>query len=455
MTERIYGDQNFRFSETSEAVFVTSIGSDNTNEVSSTNPFPVTGPLTNTQLRATSISTAFDAAFTSPFGDLIAQSLTPLIQMDFVYGINTQTASTTIANTGVADTNASRLRLQTGTNSAGSAIFQSRRPAKYRAGQGVIARFTTAYTTGVASSTQIHGVGNATDGYFFGYNGAAFGILHRNSGSDTWIPQSSWNGDKCDGTGASGFIWDKTKGNVQMIKYPYLGYGNITFWVEDSLTSQMILCHTIRYTNSSASVQISNPNLSSYAQVINSGNTSNVILYAGSIGIFLCGERSFVGNPQWATDNNKTPAATTETCIINLRNATTYNGVTNRSLIRLNAVSFTAASSGKTAAACFLRFRLGATIGGSPSYTPRSGSTANNGVTITSGNSVASFDTAGTTASGGTYQFNLASPDSGSALIDLTPFNLFIAPGEIMTVSAFNTAASQLVGVALNWTEDI
>lgn len=41
MTERIYGDQNFRFSETSEAVFVTQIGGDGTTEVSATNPLPV------------------------------------------------------------------------------------------------------------------------------------------------------------------------------------------------------------------------------------------------------------------------------------------------------------------------------------------------------------------------------------------------------------------------------
>ena len=339
------------------------------------------------------LQTGFSPAFTSPFGDLIAQHLTPSIQMDFVYGVNTQIGATTVVGTGVADTNASRLRLQTGTGTTGSAILQSRRPSKYRPGQGVIARFTAAFTVGAASSTQIIGAGNSNDGYFFGFNGTAFGILHRNSGSDTWVAQTAWNGDKCDGTGASSLNWDKTKGMVCMIKYPYLGYGNITFWVEDPLTTQMILCHTIRYNNSSASVQISNPNLSFYAQAINAGNNTNLILYCGSVGFFLCGERAFVANPQWATDNSKTPAATTETCIINVRNATTYNGVANRSLIRLNSVSFTAASAAKTAAACFLRFRIGASIGGSPSYAARSGTTADNGVTITSGNSVASFDT--------------------------------------------------------------
>lgn len=435
MTERIYGDQNFRFDTASEAVFVTQVGADGESGASLTNP----------------VTTGFSAAFTSPFGDLIAQPLTPLIQMDFVHGLNTQTSSTSIVTTGVADTSSGRLRLQTGTGAAGSAVFLSRRPAKYRPGQGIIWRGTTAYTTGVASSTQIHGIGNvANDAYAFGYNGTAFGILHRNASSDTWVAQTAWNGDKCDGTDASGFTWDKTKGNVCMIKYPYLGYGNITFWVQDSATSQFILCHTIRYTNSSASVQLSNPNLSSYAQVINSGNTTNVTMYVGSLSVFLCGERSFIGSPKWAADNSKA-AITTETCILNIRNATTYNGVTNRSLIRLNSVSLSSTANNGIAV---LRFKIGATIGGAPSYTTINGTTADNGVTITSGNSVSSVDTAGTTVTGGTYVFaiNIGSP--GGVPFDLEKYNIVIAPGETLTVSGFSTA-STTIGAVVTWTEDI
>jgi hypothetical protein len=232
-----------------------------------------------------------------------------------------------------------------------------------------------------------------------------------------------------------------------------LGYGNITFWVQNPTTSAWILCHTIRYSNSTAAVQISNPNLSSYAQVINSGNTSNLIMYVGSIGFFLVGERSFIGSPQWAADNSKN-TITTETCLLNIRNATTYNGVTNRSLIRLNSVSFSSAQAAAAAAASFLRFKLGATIGGVPSYATINGTTADGGVTITSGNSVASVDKAGTTVAGGTFLFSLGAGNSTNSFIDLTPFNLFVAPGEIMTISGFSSISATL-GCALTWTEDI
>ena len=392
-----------------------------------------------------------DSSLLSPFGDLVIVSLTPLVQLDFVYGINTQTGISTVANSATVDTNTSRLRLQSGTNTAGSAIFQSRKPAKYRPGQGIIARFTSVFTTGVANSTQIIGSGTDMDGYFFGYNGAAFGILHRNAGVDTWVAQSSWNGDKCDGTGPSTFNWDKTKGCVCQIKYPYLGYGDITFWVQNPTTARWILCHIIRYNNSTSTIQIGNPNLHFYCQSINSGNNTNLTLYCGSVGFFLAGDRSYVGNPKWALDNSKT-TITTETNIFTIKNATTYNGVTNRSLIRFNSVSVASTSNNGVAV---LRLKVNPTLGGAPAYTTINGTTADNGVTITAGNSVASYDTAGTTVTGGMYVFNIsiASP-AGSGIIDLTPFNIYLAPGEIMTFSGYSTA-STTIGISANWTEDI
>jgi hypothetical protein len=71
---------------------------------------------------------------------------------------------------------------------------------------------------------------------------------------------------------------------------------------------------------------------------------------------------------------------------------------------------------------------------------------------------VASVDTAATTATGGTliYNLTLANGANGgnSAVIDLTPFSLFVGPGEVLTVSGFSTVSAN-IAVALNWTEDI
>ena len=384
----------------------------------------------------------------SAFGDLIVANQTPVVQLDFVYGINTQTGSTSITTTGVADTNASRLRLQTGVGAAGAATFSSQRIAKYRQGQGMIARFTGVWTNNAASSTQVVGMGNTQVGYFFGYNGTAFGVSIRNGGSDNWTAQTSWNGDTCDGTGASGFNWNKTFGNVMMIRYPFLGYGDITYWVQNPATGAWILCHTIQYANSSASVQLSNPSFPFFANVTNSGSTTNLLMYVGSVGVFISGVREYLA-AQWATDSLKN-TITTEANLLNLRNCTTYNTITNTGLIRLRSLS-AATDNGNGLAT--IRLKKGVTIGGSPSFAPISGSTGDQGVTITSGNSISSVDIAGTGTTG-TLLFNVCLARNSNFYYDFTPFNIFIAPGETLTITGFS-AASASIQAAINWNEDV
>ena len=384
----------------------------------------------------------------SAFGDLNVAAFTPVIQLDFVYGINTQTGTSSIVTTGVVDTDASRLRIQTGVGAAGSGTFQSISIARYRAGQGMMARFTAAWTASAANSTQVVGVGNTQVGYFFGYNGTTFGISIRNAGSDGWVAQSSWNGDKCNGTGASGFNWNPQLGNVMMIQYPFLGYGAIKFWVENPVTGAWILCHTIQYPNTSASVQVSNPSFPFYANATNSGSTTNLLLYVGSVGVFISGVRDYLA-AQWSADALKNTIST-EANLFNLRNCTTYNTVTNSGLIRLRSMCCSTDNGNGIAT---VRLKKGVTIGGSPSYTPINGSTANQGVTITSGNSIASLDIAGTGVTGTTF-FNVSLARNSNVFYDLTAFNLFIAPTEVLTVTAFSAAAAS-IQVTLNWNEDV
>ena len=384
----------------------------------------------------------------SAFGDLIVANHTPVIQLDWVYGINTQTGTTSITTTGVVDTSASRLRIQTGVGAAGAGTFQSTRIARYRAGEGMMARFTAVWTNSAASSTQVVGVGNSQVGYFFGYNGTAFGLSIRNGGSDSWVAQTAWNGDKCNGTGASGFNWNKTLGNVMQIRYPFLGYGAITFWVENPVSGAWILCHTIQYPNSSASTQVSNPSFPFYANCTNSGSTTNLLMYVGSVGVFISGPREFLA-AQWAVDSLKN-TITTEANLLNLRNCTTYNTVTNSGLIRLRSLS-AATDNGNGLAT--IRLKTGVTIGGSPSFTPINGSTADQGVTITSGNSISSFDVAGTGTTGTTI-FNVCLARNSNIYYDFTPFNIFIAPGQTLTVTGFSAASASLQ-VGINWNEDV
>lgn len=397
----------------------------------------------------------FPLANQSAFGLLQTVQPTPVLQTDFVYGLNVQLWNTpVVSGVGAAvDTNSSRLRLQVGTAANGYAYIPSRRPIRYRAGAGTDALFTPIFDTGAANNIQLWGIGSITDnapydGYFFGFNGVDFGICHYNRGTPTWTAQADWNGDKClQGDGS--FVYDPTKGTPVKILYPYLGYGDILFLLQVPATGRWTVAHVIEYANSTAVTQLSNPTLQFIGFSKNSGNTTNKIMYCGSVGIFISGQRSFIGNPRWAADVVKT-GVTTEAAALSIKNCTSYNGVVNRGLIRLISVSFGTNSNTYGT----LRFKVGVTLGGAPSFTTVNGSTANAGATITNGNSIASIDTAGTTVTGGIYIWNSGIGPDGVNFVDLTPFELFIAPGEVGTFSL--SGAANLAGsLSVNWSEDI
>lgn len=330
----------------------------------------------------------FDPSNESAFGSLESVSLTPVVQGDFVFGLNTQIwSSGSVTGTGASvDTDSSRLRIQSGTTSTGFAFITSRRSIRYRAGQGTVARFTPMFTSGFANNIQVWGMGTIVsnapyDGYFFGYNGASFGIAHYNRGAATWYTQTSdWNGDKCDGSAGSSFTYQPDKGSPVMIKYPYLGFGDVEFFIQRPTTGDWVLCHRIQYANSTNVTQLSNPTLQFIGFTKNSGNTANKIMYCGSVGAFVSGIRSTIGNPKWSTKTNHS-AVTAEINLLTLRNATTYNTVTNRGLIRISNISLS--SSAATGVATF-DLIVNATLGGAPSFATINGTTGDGGVTITS-----------------------------------------------------------------------
>lgn len=372
------------------------------------------------------------------------------------YSAFTTSAGVTNGTGATIDTNVSRLRIQSGTSSTGYSYLLSRRPIRYRAGQGTTARFTPLFTSGSADNIQLWGLGSLVnnapyDGYFFGYNGTSFGIAHYTAGTPVWYSQDAdWNKDKVNGTPGTAFNWNKTYGSPVMIKYPYLGYGDILFFVQNPSTGRWVLVHVISYANTSASTQLSNPTMNFMGYTKNSGNTSNKIMYCGSVGVFISGVRSFIGNPKYGIDKTNDAITSTESNILTIRNCLFYNGVYNRGLIRLNQIALGL----KEATVVTLRFKINATLGGTPSFAAVDGTISNGGMTITSGNSVASYDTAGTTITAGVYRFNLTLGASGTEAVDLTPHEIFVAPGEQLVISGVATGNST-VGLSLNWSEDI
>ena len=125
---------------------------------------------------------------TLPFGALNTESLFPIFQSDAVYGINPSQVLATVGHStgGVSsgtNTGTNNLfKCSTGTTALSFATMQSRKRLRYRAGQGVVGRFAGYFSSPAASSILVAGFGTAEAGYYFGYNGTSFGILHSTGG---------------------------------------------------------------------------------------------------------------------------------------------------------------------------------------------------------------------------------------------------------------------------------
>ncbi len=116
------------------------------------------------------------------FGELAVAEHTPVIQCQFPYNINSLVIESRENNLGTVTQADSMVVMQSGASANSAAHMLSRVPLRYNPGEGVDVRFSAMYTTGVANSVQLSGVGDVGDGLFFGYNGENFSILRRELG---------------------------------------------------------------------------------------------------------------------------------------------------------------------------------------------------------------------------------------------------------------------------------
>jgi len=125
----------------------------------------------------------------SAFSSLLTESLSPEVQLNFVFGINLrQVHEEDSGTTGAAVSAANSLvTLSTGTDATGYALLESRRLIRYRPGQGILARFTTIFGTCDTSAVSTVGIGNSANGFYFGCGGTGsgndhFGVFRRTGG---------------------------------------------------------------------------------------------------------------------------------------------------------------------------------------------------------------------------------------------------------------------------------
>ncbi len=385
--------------------------------------------------------------FVSCFGDALSVGRDEYISINFQYGFDGYNTRSTVANGGSLITTSSMMRLSTGTNVAGSSILESKRALRYRPGHEGYAFFTAGFLNGgAAQSRQWIGLFDANNGMAIGFQNIDFAVLFRQNAVDTVVTQANFNVDTLDGSGPSGIILDPTKINVFRISYGWLGVATISYQIF-RVDCTWHTFHVIEWANEQVQPHLMNPVLPIRAEVVNTGNNTDLLLATVSWNAGILGDLSHVGQRAFSALTDPPVAVnTTERPILSIRNNTTFNGVINK--IEGRIYGYGGGDFGSTSSRLILRLRLNPTTLTGSSFTP-----------VSSGNSVMSFDTSATALTGGILQLVLPSISAASGptieYLGDTDIDVIILPGDTLTLTAQADAGALGVDVRgfLTWAE--
>jgi hypothetical protein len=497
-----------------------------------------------------------------PFGSIHTENLIPIFQVDAVYGINLTTLAPVVGHSTDGSSSATNtatssiFKSSTGTTALSFATIQSRRRLRYRAGQGIIGRFAGFFSAPQASSIVVGGFGTGESGFYYGYNGTTFGVLHSTGGvreiqtleittassatddiqitlpsvtgaqaftvsgitnasgskeltayqiskgtfsawsaeqrgvyvvflrngvgvltgtpliaqsgagtpaagtyvetlggvasTDTWVAQSAWNGDVCDGTGLSGFNLDHTKGNIFQIGVAWLGYGPVTFKImapsSGANNASWITVHTISNPNTRTTPHTSNPSYPFTMSAYSSGSTTDVTISVSSFAGFIEGMKQLTGPRSSFSNTSQSVSTGSYYTLFSIRNDNIYGnaGIVERANQAIvNILSFGGAHDDATPIIFYLL--RNAVLVGTPVWTKWSTG------------SCIYWDTAATTATiSNNNQIIQALPvgQTGTILMALEDTTT-LQPGESLTVAATAVTGTSTWTIAtLNTRED-
>ena len=162
-------------------------------------------------------------------------------------------SSTTGTGSTTFNTNQASVSMSVTSGGVGSVVRQTYRSFPYQPGKGllVLATFVMDSSTSV-NLTQRVGYFNTQNGLFFqkldGVN--SFVLRTNTSGTPSdarYVNQADWNGDKLDGTGASGYTLDLTHPQILWMDFEWLGVGSVRCGF--IINGQYIVCHTFNTAN--------------------------------------------------------------------------------------------------------------------------------------------------------------------------------------------------------------
>jgi hypothetical protein len=304
------------------------------------NPIPVSGNITAT-IVGTVTSTVVDGA-ADAFGRLRVSEAFTLGDYKHTYGIDPNFRDT-LSNGGTVThiTNQAAARLATTNNASSRAIHQTKMYHNYMPGKSQLIKSTINFYGATTNVTKRTGYYDDLNGIYFEQTGTgelAFVIRTDTSGTASDARraiQSSWNKDRCDGTGPSGFNLDITKTQIFFTDFQWLGVGRVRCgFVHDG---QTIVAHEFYNSNNLPTVYMSNPNLPIRCEILNTGATAGA--FFDQICSTVVSEGGYVESGiDFSVDSGQTSQSITVANgmypIVAIRLKNTFRGYPNRVVVR-------------------------------------------------------------------------------------------------------------------------
>jgi len=218
-------------------------------------------------------STAFDA-----FGRMRTSSPLTLFDSSHRYADNgLWSTASGVSGSGSFNQNQGLVDL-TVTNASGS--FVTRETTKvfaYQPGKSLLTLNTFVMSPAKTGLRQRVGYFGADNGMYLELDGSTLNFVERSlvNGSpatEIRVSKANWNGDKLDGTGASGFTLDITKAQILWMDIEWLGLGSVRMGFV--INGQFILCHTFHHANIITSTYITTASLPLRYEIANTAATS-------------------------------------------------------------------------------------------------------------------------------------------------------------------------------------
>lgn len=285
----------------------------------------------------------------SVYGSQRVEPRTDVISLYFQYVLPLDLLNTSNLNgsSTISQGNA-MMTMDAGADFTVTSTLYTQKSINYSPGHEIMAMFTAQFPAATPTGyyDRFIGMFDSNNGFAIGERKGTFGILYLQDGSvpnpnlvPTFIPQSTFNIDKLDGTGKSGMIWDPSTLNIFYIAFGWLGAAPIEFGIATE-GGKWVPFHRILYPNLYTSPSAYNPSMPLAISISKESSDATLLkVQTASWDATITGAEHATRMHSYAVPA-KEISSTEFIPILSLRNRTTYAHKTSTGRMRLLYANF-------------------------------------------------------------------------------------------------------------------